>query len=130
MLSQQSKYALRAVLFLNEQPESKFLRVEEIAEKTDMPAPYLAKILKSLAQRKIILSRRGKNGGVRLNRENKKISFMDICESVEDPIVQSECVLFKKPCNQLSPCAFHRNWSVTKSQLLEFLCETQVRAKC
>ena len=126
MLCQQSKYALRAVMYLKQQPEQSLVRVEDIAREANLPAPYLSKILKALARGKIIVSRRGKNGGVRLNRARGEISFFDICSSVEDPIVRSECVLFKQPCDKNAPCPFHSNWASTKENFLSFLENTRL----
>ena len=126
MLSQQSKYALRALVYVSRQPSTAYLKVTDIAEKTDLPAPYLSKILKSLVKAKLLVSRRGKNGGVQLNRQIPGITFMQICAAVEDPIVRSECVLFKKACDKKAPCPFHSRWSSTKSQLLDFLDVTQL----
>ena len=80
----------------------------------------------ALAEERILLSRRGKNGGVQLNRRRGELSFYDICESVDDPIVKSECVLFKRPCNKQSPCPFHAEWSETKARLLHFLQTTKL----
>lgn len=121
MLSQQSKYALRALMYLNRLESNKYLRVDQIAEATDLPAPYLSKLLKLLVQHGLLISRRGKNGGVALNPGKGKITFYDICVALEDPIILSECVLFKKPCNEDHPCAFHKKWAATKKRLLEFL---------
>lgn len=121
MLSQQSKYALRAVMYLNRLGSNKYLRVEQIAEATGLPAPYLSKLLKLLVQHGLLISRRGKNGGVALNPNKDKVTFYDICLALEDPIILSECVLFKKPCNEEHHCAFHKKWAATKKRLLEFL---------
>ena len=126
MLSPQSKYALRALIHLARQPHGAFIRVEEIAKESSLPAPYLSKILKMLASREIIVSRRGKNGGVQLNRSREPSTFFEICEAIEDPIVKSECVLFKKACDMNNPCAFHPRWSKTKQRLLDFLRATRV----
>lgn len=126
MLSQQSKYALRAALYLHLQEDGAFISVEEIAYRTDLPAAYLSKILKALSSEKIIISKRGKNGGVQLNHRKKKTTFFDICAAVKDPVVQSECVLFKKPCEKLNPCPFHASWSETKSRLVSFLRATSL----
>ncbi len=126
MLSQQSKYALRAMIYLSEQPAETYVKVDDIASKTDLPSPYLSKIIKQLALKQIIVSRRGKNGGVQLNRLNPELTFFDICRAVADPIVQSECVLFKRPCDKKAPCPFHNKWSKTKSRLIEFLHATSL----
>jgi Rrf2 family protein len=121
MLSQQSKYALRAVQHLKTLKSGTLVRVEEIAKATDLPAAYLSKVLKLLVHEKLLESRRGKNGGVALMERRKPLTFMDICKAVEDPIVASECVLRKQSCNLKTPCAFHLKWSATKKKLLLFL---------
>ena len=126
MLSPQSKYALRAMMYLAQQGHDIFVKVEDIAVESDLPAPYLAKIFKLLAEQDLIVSKRGKNGGVQLNRCRDSISFYDICEATGDPIVRAECVLFKKLCEPKQPCSFHPKWSRTKQRLLSFLRRTTV----
>jgi Rrf2 family protein len=126
MLSQQSKYALRAVQFLSKVEGGAFLRVEEIAGATQLPAPYLAKVLKMLVQENLLLSRRGKNGGVSLVRGRPPLTFIEVCRAVDDPIVKSECVLHKRACSARKPCAFHDKWAATKKKLLEYLEEEEV----
>jgi Rrf2 family transcriptional regulator, iron-sulfur cluster assembly transcription factor len=121
MLSPQSKYALRAMIFLSKQNRDDFMKVEDIAAATDLPAPYMSKIFKALAAKEIIISRRGKNGGVQINTKRDRITFYDICHAVDDPVVKSECVLFKRPCDREHPCAFHGRFSKTKARLIEFL---------
>ena len=121
MLSQQSKYALRAVQYLAKVEKGTFHRVDEIARATGLPAPYLSKILKSLTQQGVLRSRRGKNGGVALQDDDTAVTFLEICRAVDDPIVKAECVLHKRLCNASRPCAFHEKWSATKKKLLQFL---------
>jgi Rrf2 family protein len=126
MLSPQSKYALRAYIHLFRQPPGVFVKVESIAQEAELPAPYLSKILKALTEANLIISRRGKNGGVQRNQRCKSVSFLDICTAVGDPITRAECVLFKQACDKERPCQFHREWSQTKGRLLEYLRRTQV----
>ena len=121
MLSQQSKYALRALQHLQKVDRDSFLRVEEIANATDLPAPYLAKVLKLLVQKGLLNSRRGKNGGVSLVENRKPVTFYEVCIAVDDPIVKAECVLHKRSCSASRPCAFHDRWSATKKKLLQYL---------
>lgn len=127
MLSQQSKYALRAMVYLSNQSADSYVKVEHIADKENLPSAYLSKIFKMLANSDVIVSRRGKNGGVQLNRKRKSVTFYDICTAVEDPVVKSECVLFKKVCSKDSPCDFHGKWSTTKGKLIEFLQATSLK---
>ena len=126
MLSAQSKYALRAIMYLTEFPSDEFVQVKKIAKKTLLPSAYLSKIVKLLAADKLLISRRGKNGGIRINPKKTPITFYDVCAAMNDPLVQDECVLHKKPCNKLQPCMFHGEWSCTKLRFLDFLKITSV----
>ena len=126
MLSQQSKYALRAVQYLSKVESESFLRVEEIAAATRLPAPYLAKVLKLLVQKGLLQSRRGKNGGVALVHDRRAVTFYEVCKAVDDPIVKAECVLHKRICSATRPCAFHDKWSATKQKLIEYLEQEEV----
>ncbi len=58
MISQTSEYALRAVAWLGAQTEGVYT-TGEIAEATDVPANYLAKVLQTLTRKGIVRSRRG-----------------------------------------------------------------------
>lgn len=125
MLAQQTKYALRAILFLSENNREQFFRIDEIAAATSAPSPYLSKIMRALTEAGHIEARRGKNGGLRFPNSGKSLSFYEICRVLNDPVVQEECVLFKKACNSNKPCPFHHNWSSTKSKFIEFLKSTK-----
>lgn len=114
------------MIYLSQQKCGQFIKAERIAQDTKLPAPYLSKILKQLREGQMVKARRGRKGGVQLNRERPKITFHDICVAMQDPIVNSECVLLKKECNKKSPCAFHAKWSSTKSRLISFLKVTQL----
>lgn len=121
MLSPQSKYAIQAIFYLHENKEKGLFRVEDIAEINNLPAAYLSKIFKVLTQKKILLSRRGKNGGVMLNPKQKKISFYDLCKALDEPLLNEQCVMFQKECNKKTPCPFHKTWSPLKKQMIDYL---------
>ena len=121
MLSPQSKYAIRAMIYIQKQDSEDLVSVEEVAKKTTLPSAYLSKIIKQLVENDLLVSRRGKNGGVKINTDKKDISFFEICFAVEDPIVKSECVLYNRLCDKDHPCEFHGKWSKTKVRLINFL---------
>jgi Rrf2 family iron-sulfur cluster assembly transcriptional regulator len=129
MLSQQSKYALRALIHLSLNSSDRFKQIETLAQETDLPAPYLSKVLKPLVKSGILVSKRGKNGGVRVNPTKDSITFYEICYALEDPIVCAECVLFKKPCNNTCPCPFHGSWTQTKTWFIDYLKATVVSSE-
>ena len=82
MFSQTVEYALRAMVQLaTEAPEA--CTTQAIAESTQVPGAYLAKVLQSLRRAGLISSRRGVGGGVRLARPPKKINLLEVINAVE-----------------------------------------------
>ncbi len=123
MLSASSKYALRALLCLAKYQDNSetFMRVDVLSEEAGVPAPYLSKIIKILARKDIVETRRGLTGGVRLGANKKKITFFDICEALDEPIINEECLLSKKACNANAPCPLHHEWKKNREGIYKFL---------
>jgi len=64
MLLQACKYAIRAVLFLGvESDEGQKYGAKKIAEELEVPPPFLAQLLRTLASIKVISSIKGPGGG-------------------------------------------------------------------
>lgn len=57
--------------------------VREIAEATEMPLPYLAKIFHRLSEAGIVETKRGYKGGVKLTRAPAAITLLEIDAAVE-----------------------------------------------
>lgn len=121
MLSPQSKYALRALMFLKENNSVNYIQVSEIADRTNLPKAFLSKITKTLVAKNYLLSKRGKNGGIKLNPASKNVTFYNICEALDEPFVKNECVLFYKTCSSSAQCALHKEFTESKMKLLNYL---------
>ncbi len=76
-------YAIEALACLARHGSDPML-VREIAEETEMPAPYLSKIFQRLGDAGIVESKRGYKGGVRLVRPPSAISLLQIDAAVEN----------------------------------------------
>ncbi len=75
-------YAIEALACLARGgPQSMLVR--EIAELTEMPLPYLSKIVRRLGEAGIVESKRGYKGGVKLARPPAEISLLQIGAAVE-----------------------------------------------
>jgi Rrf2 family iron-sulfur cluster assembly transcriptional regulator len=75
-------YAIEALACLARQgPEAMLVR--EIADRTLMPLPYLAKIIHRLGEAGIVGAKRGYKGGVKLLRLPEQISLLQINAAVE-----------------------------------------------
>lgn len=84
----------------------------EIAEATQLPAPTVAKVLKSLTRRGFLVSRRGANGGYALARRPSEIGIAEVIEAVEGPISLTECSVSAHTCDNEGHCGIQAHWPV------------------
>ena len=102
MLTQRSRYALRAMLFLAERPaEGPPTSMTLIATEANVPRKFLELILADLKGAQLLDSQRGKMGGYRLARPAHLISLGDIIRTIEGPLALVPCVsrTAYRPCN-------------------------------
>jgi len=93
MLTQRSRYALRAMLVLaNEQLGQPPVPMSRIATDAQIPRKFLEIILGELRQAGFVTSTRGKAGGFHLARPAHLISFGDIIRTIEGPLALVPCV--------------------------------------
>src|SRR2546425_7602047 len=84
-LTRASSYALHAVVYMAAQKQTKPIASHNIARARGIPERFLLKVLKPLADRRILISMKGPNGGYRLARPAEKITLLEIVEAVDGP---------------------------------------------
>ena len=82
MFSQTTEYALRAVVILAHLNEEGAVGAKLMAEKAQVPASYLSKIMQSLVKAGLVHSKRGAGGGFVLTRSPEEISILDVVNAV------------------------------------------------
>ncbi len=82
MFSQTVEYALRAMTFLGSRP-TESTTTEVIARQTQVPAGYLAKIMRDMVVARLVTSQRGPNGGFLLARPPQQITALEIVNAVD-----------------------------------------------
>jgi Rrf2 family protein len=92
MLSQKSKYALKALLVLSQEYGKGPVQVSEIATREKIPHRFLALILLKLKNHGVLLSRKGKGGGYFLRKSPDQISFGHVLRILEGPLAPLACV--------------------------------------
>lgn len=125
MLSQTAEYALRAALYLAEDPD-RTARVGDLAEALQVPQNYLSKTLHQLARVGVLTSTRGKHGGFRLTRPPTEISVYEIVSPFERITDQRVCLLGQTICSDAAPCAAHSRWKKVKEQTNGFFRNTML----
>ena len=105
MFSQTVEYALRAVVNLAmKSPEPQ--TTAAIAEATQVPAPYLSKVLQGLREQGIVHLQRGIGGGVSLTRSPEVVTILDIVHAV-DPIKRITHCPLALSAHGANLCALH-----------------------
>lgn len=114
MLTQRSRYGLRAMLLLaHESRDAPPVPMSRIAREAQVPRKFLEIILTELKVASLVVSTRGKQGGFHLARPAHLISFGDIIRTIEGPLALVPCVsrtAYKKckDCRDESACAIRR----------------------
>ncbi|WP_395143977.1 RrF2 family transcriptional regulator [Armatimonas sp.] len=89
--TKKTDYALLALCYLATESTERLTGPREIAQRYEIPAELLAKVMQTLAKRQLILSVPGPTGGYRLGREAAKISIAEIVEATDGPLAIAQC---------------------------------------
>lgn len=106
MISQTVEYALRAVATIA-QHEGQPCTAKKIAEITQVPLPYLSKLMQTLVRGDIVNSQRGLHGGFVLTQDPADLSILDVVNVVEPIKRIHECPL-KIQSHGKTLCPLHR----------------------
>ena len=85
-LTTRGHYSVKALLDLSLQPGYQPASVKMIAQRQDLPAPYLEKLLIEMRRAGLVQSVRGAKGGYQLAHKPEQISLGEILEAVGENI--------------------------------------------
>lgn len=108
MLSNTSKYAIRAVIYLALYATAEKKKgLKEISSDLGIPTPFLGKILQMLSRQKILDSSKGPHGGFALKKDAVDISIMDIVDIIDGSDAFNLCLIRTETCSKDNPCSLH-----------------------
>lgn len=122
-ITQESDYAIRAILIMVKNPDREILDANTISELGNIPIRFLLKLLRKLTQGGVIKSYRGVNGGYSLNKAPKDINLKTVIEVIEGPIWINRCLYDKETCSagKGDNCAIHMALYEVQSKLIKEL---------
>ncbi len=83
----------------------------DLAEKSAVPLPTVAKILKQLSKTEILVAQRGAAGGYKLSRSANDITIATIIEAMDGPIALTDCAEGgDQDCRIQTICPMSGNW--------------------
>ena len=127
MLTQRSRYALRAMILIANDPlDGPPVPMSRIAEEAQVPRKFLEIILSELRNAGLVNSTRGKFGGFKLARKPHLISFGDIIRVIEGPLALVPCVsrtAYKrcKDCHDEATCEIRKAMMIVRDDTARIL---------
>lgn len=118
MLSNSSKYAVKALVHLvNHSSEGNKVLVKDLAKATELPQPYLSKLLQQLTSKDYLSSVKGRNGGYFITEKQLENSVLDIIMEIEGKDILQLCILNFDSCDHKNPCSIHHLVASQKNAL-------------
>ena len=123
-IKRQTDYAVRVILALAQAPAGSRLTTGAIQERMQIPRAFLQRIVAQLAQSALIRTFPGRDGGLQLSRKPEDITLRDVVESIEGPMMISECLPGEDFCPFEEHCPVRRRWARLQSVILRELSST------
>ena len=122
MISNSSKYAIKALLYLatHSSIDNKIM-VKDIAKPINVPKAYIAKLLQELAKENLISSARGPKGGFYLDEDNLNKTVINIISVIDGEDNLNSCMLSLNECNENKPCPLHYVLSASRNKIIKTL---------
>jgi len=110
-LSTRARYATRALLDLALHQGEKPVLLKDIARRQQISLQYLEHLITPLIAAGIVLSTRGRRGGVSLAKPADKIRLSEVIKLLEGSIAPVECVNNPAACLRYEFCVTRDIWS-------------------
>ena len=113
MLSQKTRYALKALLELAALPAGATLSSAAISARRTIPGKFLEAILVELQRNGLVRGKRGPNGGYQLAQNAAAISFGGVVRLMEGPLALLPCAS-ETEYRRCADCAGYRDCELEK----------------
>jgi FeS assembly SUF system regulator len=123
-LSKLSDYATLILTYLAS-ASSQVVSANSIAKTCHLSHPTVSKLLKIMAEAKLVTAFRGTGGGYLLARDIKEISIADIVIAIEGKFAITECCISTQ-CSVDAWCTVKENWKHINKIILNTLAEIKL----
>jgi Rrf2 family protein len=126
MLSQRTRYTIRALLHLADRYGEGPVQMSEIAEAQNIPPKFLTVMLSQMIREGLVASRRGRDGGYWLAREPGRISYGEIVRLTRGSLGLLPCASrfayeSCKNCITEEKCRLHRVMLIVRDETARIL---------
>lgn len=92
MISKKTKYGLKALIYLANNPPDQVVLIADLAQQENIPKKFLEAILLELKNNGLLQSRKGKGGGYSLGRRPQEITLGQVVRILNGPLAPVSCV--------------------------------------
>ena len=119
-INRQTDYAVRVVLALAKRGEGIRVSTAEVQGEMLIPKALMTRIVAQLANKGLINTYAGRDGGLMLPRPATQITLKDVVEAFEGPILLSECLQAKgeDDCPYRTNCPVRSKWGRVQVAML------------
>lgn len=103
LITKNTDYAIRALMTIA-LDRKRFFSAKEIADIQDIPYHYLRRILQILTKNRLIESREGAGGGVKLVASTSSIHVSDLIGMFQGDVELAECLVKGRICSNHETC--------------------------
>ena len=120
-ISRRADYGVRVIIDLAALPKDGRVSTSEIADRQNIPGPFLAKIISQLSLSGLVSTYRGSGGGVSLTRPASEISLLQVIEALDGPLQLNRCAIEPEACPRTGHCPAHQIWARAQKDLTKLL---------
>lgn len=121
LITNQVDYGVRMMVDLAVLGYGKQTSIADIARRQEVPKPFMRKIVSRLVAAELVATKKGKGGGITLNRSADTINLLQAVEAIDGPLAFTRCTETPSRCPRFTSCAVHPIWAKAQQQLREFL---------
>lgn len=125
-ISKRTDYATRAVLALALDQREEAVKLEDLAQRTEVPASVLEQVMPTLRSAGIVRSERGARGGYRLNKPPAEITLERVVRLFQGPLAPIGYATRRNPdpCPDFVARSLRPVWAEVRDATIEILDRT------
>ncbi len=116
-LSTRARYGTKALLELALHENGELVPLKEIAQRQDIPLPYLEHLISPLVQAGIVRSTRGIGGGVSLVKPPHQVVLSEVILLLEGSLAPVDCLNHPETCPHSGHCVTRGLWNEVREAI-------------
>lgn len=120
-VSRRLDYGLQLMIALARINDGRPQPSAKLAEKLQIPLPFLHQIAHTLMQAGLIKASPGPRGGLRLNQPANSVTVLKITETLEGPVMLTPCLDCTDSCVRQDACVSQAMWNELQMKVIHHL---------